>query len=115
VSETRPPEEPWEHALQLGTVAMGRGAGVMLDMHTREAFIKMLREGWARARAEHREEDYDAAAQELVDGLVDSLREVRRGRITEYRDGRPQAGIVQLPPEVFADAVRSLCPIWPFC
>jgi hypothetical protein len=94
---------------------MGRGAGVMLDMPTREAFANVLREGWEQARAEAREDDYDSAAQELVNGLVDSLKELRRGRITEYRDGRPRAGIVQLPPEAFADAIRSLCPIWPFC
>ena len=118
MSDPGPPprSEPWEVALQLSTVALGRGAGVMLDMETRAAFIDMLKSGWARAVKEGRQDEFDAAAQQMITALVNAIRARGGERGPEYRSGRPQASIRQLPADEFHAGFASLCPgFWPFC
>lgn len=110
-----PAEQPWERALSLATRGLGRGARVMLDIETRSDLIDVLRKAQDRAQDEGRLDEYGPAAEKLVRGLVNHVVE-NVPPATEIRHSdSPQASISVLPPQAFGDALRSVCPLWPFC
>lgn len=113
---TSPPsEEPWERAGQFAELALGRSSWVRLSSSSEDELTALLRQGWSRAKDESRQDEWDDSVSSLINTLIRKLGERGYTSGIEYKDDRVRDNRRPLPPEAFSDAIRSICPLWPFC
>jgi hypothetical protein len=99
-------------ALEFAVRAIGRSRGVQLSRNAQMVILTRLETGYEELVRQDQTEVYRERVQMLVEKIIRQLPE--KNYDVEYRS--PGALVPSfLPPSALSDALKSICPLWPFC